>query len=1425
MPHEAVEIHRLFKSLVQSDSDGTNKDSVLDWSSVLDYRYSVVLGEAGTGKSTEFKLKAQSLITEGRFAFFVELVDLATSGLEHSLGAIDLDRLAKWRESESDAVFFLDALDEAKLRNKTLRNAIRNLQHELRLQWTKVRIVLSSRVSDWMDETDGRVLLQVLPEGVGTLLVVQLEPLSKEQVATLATHAGVSDVPRFMESIEEYEAQLFVERPLDIVWLGRYWEQKQRLGSFRELIEENISGKLYESRRTYSNLTSSKAREGVTTLAGIATINNIWSFRLRDDSLNVERSSESIDPWSFLPNWTADEVADLLSRSIFDESTYGRVRLHHRIVQEYLAASWLHDLTHAGMKQSYLEEIFFHEVNGIVTVPLHLQHVAAWLALKNHHFLDLLVERVPSILIGYGDASELREDDRNRILIAFTNQYKQRARRYESFDQQALKRFSTESLTCDINFILSNRDTPDELVTILMQIVEQGALKSCIDSCLSIALDERSSSDVRCDAIRTVASVGDSVQTKAISKLMDTEWANDPDVAGTLVRALYPVYLNASDLIRLITLVVPERQHGLTVLHYAFQQYVPAAGSLNIRLDLLSRVFEFASIRANGDVERTALTYRELLLPCLAKVLVTILNDLPDGSEIPQSVIDAICLLETLGVQSWRIQSEINSLKTAIAHHVQVRRSLFWHRVRQFVTIKARLPRSISDIQDYSSYYSLQESDSTWLALDVKNMQSNLDRLIAFRVLCSMLLTEQSIEAHTIFLQEVARDSEELYRHLLRRLNRPSPPYQPISLQHGVRSDFYRRRRTEREENDNRGLREWFEHHLESIQTGENVRALSVLYSQGNPSHLRPDNISFAELARRYGAPVATAAMCGMRTVWRNYCPAMPHELVPKGTIPWEVLLGTVGLTLDFDDGLQASTLTDSEAQIATRYACYALNEFPEWLAEIAMVHPSAVVTVLHSAIETELTSPDADASGGWDLLGKLVHADSRIREILMPYLTAKLHELAEPPVKSLVSLIETVLSMTSDFDTTFASLASGRCVETISAPYSFSIWWEAWLAQQPVAAVDYLVSTLEEVRQEDAALLMLHVCGRIYDCCDIGAKRELLALQRPEVLHRLIPVVFQYIRPEEDVHHEGVYSPGLRDHAQTVRSMLIRMLIALPDSSVVSCLRALSDEPIVTHIRDWLISQADMRAAADASALRPDIVSRLTDHCKRSGTDLSVNLEVQCSDVASFKILFIALDPIRKIRLALDEEYNMISRTLSDERIRSRCDLRSEWALRQSDLKAVLLQHKPNIVHISGHGGDDGGLLFHSNNNTPAKVSTDALYSIFRLLDPKVRVLVINACHSIVQARKLADVIEFVVGMNSEINDVAAGHFAAAFYCGLAYGQSVSKAFELGRTEMMIHGYHDQSDIPVLLSRDGSSTELTRLFPITTHCYRATGL
>jgi CHAT domain-containing protein len=194
--------------------------------------------------------------------------------------------------------------------------------------------------------------------------------------------------------------------------------------------------------------------------------------------------------------------------------------------------------------------------------------------------------------------------------------------------------------------------------------------------------------------------------------------------------------------------------------------------------------------------------------------------------------------------------------------------------------------------------------------------------------------------------------------------------------------------------------------------------------------------------------------------------------------------------------------------------------------------------------------------------------------------------------------------------------------------------------------------------------------------------------------------------------------------------------------------------------------------------------------------------------DVSSnIKVLFLAANPHDSTQLALDEEARAIEQKIRMSDDREHLQLITAWAIRPDDLMQQLYQHRPTIVHLSGHGTTAGALMLLDTQGESKLVSAVALKALFSAMKDNIRIVLLNACHSSIQAEAIGQHIDFVIGMKSAIPDMAATLFAAAFYRALGFGQTVQQAFDQARVALLLEGTSEE-DIPVLLTKTGVSAD-----------------
>jgi hypothetical protein len=184
-------------------------------------------------------------------------------------------------------------------------------------------------------------------------------------------------------------------------------------------------------------------------------------------------------------------------------------------------------------------------------------------------------------------------------------------------------------------------------------------------------------------------------------------------------------------------------------------------------------------------------------------------------------------------------------------------------------------------------------------------------------------------------------------------------------------------------------------------------------------------------------------------------------------------------------------------------------------------------------------------------------------------------------------------------------------------------------------------------------------------------------------------------------------------------------------------------------------------------------------------------------------KILFMSANPTDSSSLRLGEEVRSIKERLKLSQMRAKFRFEQEWAVRVSDLQHHLLNHRPHVVHFSGHGTRTGAIILEDADGRTQKVKPRLLASVFSTLRDNIKCVVLNSCYSVTQARAIASTIDCVVGMSRAIDDNSAIQFAASFYQGLGFGRTFQTSYKLGCDQIDLSGLPN-ADSPRLIFAPG---------------------
>lgn len=234
----------------------------------------------------------------------------------------------------------------------------------------------------------------------------------------------------------------------------------------------------------------------------------------------------------------------------------------------------------------------------------------------------------------------------------------------------------------------------------------------------------------------------------------------------------------------------------------------------------------------------------------------------------------------------------------------------------------------------------------------------------------------------------------------------------------------------------------------------------------------------------------------------------------------------------------------------------------------------------------------------------------------------------------------------------------------------------------------------------------------------------------------------------------------------------------------------------------------------------------------RRSSEINNINDEVECQRLKQIQldneirrlkaskekinILFIASNPDiiftdeqgklrEQQKLSLDKEARDIEEAIQKSPDRDSISFVTKWATRTEDLFQYINEVNPTIIHFTGHGTEDGKLVFHDKNDNPKFVGIDAIIQMINAITDDLRLVVFSNCFSSKIAEKAVEHVEATIGMNTSVREDVATIFAAQLYSSIGFGYSLDKSFKQAMARLSIEGIEKQdADIPELYVRSG---------------------
>ncbi len=241
-----------------------------------------------------------------------------------------------------------------------------------------------------------------------------------------------------------------------------------------------------------------------------------------------------------------------------------------------------------------------------------------------------------------------------------------------------------------------------------------------------------------------------------------------------------------------------------------------------------------------------------------------------------------------------------------------------------------------------------------------------------------------------------------------------------------------------------------------------------------------------------------------------------------------------------------------------------------------------------------------------------------------------------------------------------------------------------------PPRAVSKLVAWIRDTSVKDRKALTESAFGALFGRHDPLISVALEGIPLP-ALEELLLLVYQQVRPDEDIVHEGAYTPGARDEAESSRNVVLSALVDSSGADAYMAMRRLADNPDMQLRAHRFLELARSMAERDTEIPAwavTDILTLERQHTApvKTGSDL-------------FRVLLSTLDDIRFSFDNEDASSRPVLETAVDE------DAVQNWLADQLNLRAKGRFHVHREAEVAGKKQPDVSV---SSTSAPCEVAIE---------------------------------------------------------------------------------------------------------------------